>query len=104
MPDTLQWQELVNTIRGRDVMSVQQHDQFDAIMRDWAAPLGITLDRSTLEGALWGIMFALTMTGFMQIQEEGIVGAEPSARQLARGIALTQYLVVKRIDALEPEQ
>jgi hypothetical protein len=104
MPDTLQWRDLVNTIRGRDIMPVEQHDQYDAIMRDWAAPLGFTLDRSTLEGGLWGIMMALTMTGFFQIQEEGIVGDEPSARQLARGIALTQYLLVKRIDALEPEQ
>lgn len=107
MPDTLQWRELVNVIRDREGMPLELYDQYDAIMRDWTAPLGLTLDRATLEGAVWGISFVLAMTAVRQVQQFGVLAlehSEPTAEQLTQGIALVQYLLVQRIDALEAEQ
>jgi hypothetical protein len=93
MPKTAAWGLLLAAAHDWDEEPpTDTFDQLDALTRDFADRLGFVLDRSTLEGMLFGMAAAI---GIATMFED-----DPGDESTALALRLARCIVVRRLEAL----
>ena len=98
MPGTFAWQMLMAAAHDRvGEPPLAAVDQLNATMRDFAERMGFTLDRPTLEAALFGMALAIGIGTMFDDSPDDTLSDE----NVALGFRIARYLVIERIDELE---
>jgi hypothetical protein len=97
MPGTFAWQLLMAAAHDRNgEPPTAAVDQLDATLRDFAVRMGFTLDRPTLEAALFGMALAIGYGTLFDDSPDDTVSDE----NVALGLRIGRYILVERIDGM----
>jgi hypothetical protein len=101
MPDTLKWLQLVDAAHDWDEEPpAEAVAALDTTMQEFADVLGLTLDRHTLEGAVWTFAAIASIACLFEESQRPDGDGVPSHENTALAVQTARYLVVKRLDAL----
>lgn len=106
MPDTKEWDELFDAAHDWNVeMEPDTYASLDSATAGFAETLGITLDRPTLEAALFCISNIVGIAWMCEASERGAAtvlalndDTEPSPENQILAFKSMRYVIVKRLD------
>lgn len=102
MPDTASWRLVTGEQhRPPPPLDVATLDQMDALMEECARVLGRTLDRQTIEGAIFGISAARYVQHHAYGHERDEELGPDFEREMTIALTLVRWLLVERLHRME---